>query len=220
MDSKLFDKIKIKRRGPTGEKHEPPQRTQCAWGGCEMPGTHKAPKGGDSDGQYAFCLKHVRRYNQAFNYLARMSEAEVDQYVRTAGASVDEQQTWKMGTNKWSRDAETGDPKARKSRPHDWSGRRMHDPFNTFARSQRARTGGAEGPKPRARAQRALAEADRQALELLGIEGPPDKEAIKSAYKEMVKKHHPDANGGDKGSEERLRNIIAAYTHLKAKGFV
>jgi DnaJ-class molecular chaperone len=35
-----------------------------------------------------------------------------------------------------------------------------------------------------------------------------------------VKIHHPDANGGDKSSEERLRSIIAAYTHLKQKGFV
>ena len=55
---------------------------------------------------------------------------------------------------------------------------------------------------------------------MLGIDGAPDRAKIKSAYKSMVKKHHPDANGGDKGAEERLRHIIAAYTHLKAKGFV
>ena len=30
-----------------------------------------------------------------------------------------------------------------------------------------------------------------------------------------MKIHHPDANGGDKSSEDRLRAIIAAYTHLK-----
>ena len=35
-----------------------------------------------------------------------------------------------------------------------------------------------------------------------------------------MKIHHPDANGGDKTSEERLRAIIAAYSHLKQKGFV
>jgi DnaJ-class molecular chaperone len=35
-----------------------------------------------------------------------------------------------------------------------------------------------------------------------------------------VKLHHPDVNGGDSSSEDRLRSIIAAYTHLKKAGFV
>ena len=43
---------------------------------------------------------------------------------------------------------------------------------------------------------------------------------LKRAYKTLVKIHHPDANGGDKASEERLRTIIAAYSHLKKTGFV
>ena len=65
-----------------------------------------------------------------------------------------------------------------------------------------------------------LHEPDRRALEALGFHGHAKAEEIKTAYKKLVKIHHPDANGGDKSSEERLRSIIAAYTHLKAKGFV
>ena len=42
---------------------------------------------------------------------------------------------------------------------------------------------------------------------------------IKSRYKELVKKHHPDANGGDRGSEERFRAVIQAYQLLKQAGF-
>ncbi len=30
-------------------------------------------------------------------------------------------------------------------------------------------------------------------------------------YKELVKLHHPDANGGDKASEERFKQISEAY---------
>ena len=61
---------------------------------------------------------------------------------------------------------------------------------------------------------------DRQALETLGIKGRVPSDEIKQAYKRLVKVHHPDANGGNKASEERLRAIIAAYAHLKTKGFV
>ena len=65
-----------------------------------------------------------------------------------------------------------------------------------------------------------LHENDRRAFETLGFTGYAKAEDIRIAYKNLVKKHHPDANGGDKSSEDRLRAVIAAYTHLKTKGFV
>jgi curved DNA-binding protein CbpA len=34
-----------------------------------------------------------------------------------------------------------------------------------------------------------------------------------------VKRLHPDANGGDRSSEDKLREIIQAYNYLKAAGF-
>ena len=39
------------------------------------------------------------------------------------------------------------------------------------------------------------------------------------AIAEMVKRHHPDANGGDRTSEDKLREIIEAYDYLKKTGF-
>jgi DnaJ-class molecular chaperone len=44
------------------------------------------------------------------------------------------------------------------------------------------------------------------------------KEDIKAQYKALVKRHHPDANGGDRGSEEKLREILQAYNYLKQVG--
>ena len=41
--------------------------------------------------------------------------------------------------------------------------------------------------------------------------------AIKARYKELVKRHHPDANGGDRSSEEKLREIIQAYNYLRVE---
>ena len=40
---------------------------------------------------------------------------------------------------------------------------------------------------------------------------PPER---KARYKVLVKKHHPDANGGCKASEERFKLINEAYTYL------
>jgi DnaJ-class molecular chaperone len=46
------------------------------------------------------------------------------------------------------------------------------------------------------------------------------REEIKARFKELVKQHHPDANGGDTRSEDKLREIIQAYNYLKQAGMV
>ena len=102
----------------------------------------------------------------------------------------------------------------RGARPNDQT-RRFNDPLHIFARYARA-----QARNPQAERQRPLHELDRRAFETLGLHGHARADDIKHAFKSLVKIHHPDANGGDKASEERLRTIIAAYTHLKAKGFV
>ena len=43
---------------------------------------------------------------------------------------------------------------------------------------------------------------------------PVTRDAVKARYKALVKRHHPDANGGDKESEERLKVINQAYSAL------
>ena len=40
-------------------------------------------------------------------------------------------------------------------------------------------------------------------------------DALKARYKELAKRHHPDANGGDKASEERLKLINLAYAAIR-----
>jgi hypothetical protein len=43
----------------------------------------------------------------------------------------------------------------------------------------------------------------------------PTLEIVKAKYKALVKQHHPDANGGDRSTEDRLIEIIKAYNYLK-----
>ena len=56
---------------------------------------------------------------------------------------------------------------------------------------------------------------EEKALRLLGLKPPPVFAEIKARYKELVKRFHPDANGGDKGAEEQLKLINQAYSTLK-----
>jgi len=53
------------------------------------------------------------------------------------------------------------------------------------------------------------------------VPGQPDAVGtdIKARFKELVKRHHPDANGGERTSEDKLREIIEAYNYLKKTGF-
>ena len=67
---------------------------------------------------------------------------------------------------------------------------------------------------------RRLKPLERKSLDALGLPESADRAQIKSRFKALVKLHHPDANGGDKRSENKLREIIQAYNYLKQAGLV
>jgi DnaJ-class molecular chaperone len=60
--------------------------------------------------------------------------------------------------------------------------------------------------------------AERKALDTLGLDGRATAPDIKARFKALVKRHHPDANGGDRTCEDKLREIIQAYNYLKSAG--
>jgi DnaJ domain len=70
----------------------------------------------------------------------------------------------------------------------------------------------------RAPRKRPLTEQE-QALAVFEMAPPFTFASLKSRYKTLVKLHHPDAHGGDKAAEERLKVINQAYTTLKASYF-
>ncbi|MFZ1965281.1 MAG: DnaJ domain-containing protein, partial [Roseiarcus sp.] len=59
-----------------------------------------------------------------------------------------------------------------------------------------------------------------KALDALELDARATVVTIKARYKELVKRHHPDANGGDRSSEDKLREIIQAYNYLRANKLV
>ncbi|HVY51683.1 MAG TPA: DnaJ domain-containing protein [Devosia sp.] len=209
LDSKLFDRIRIAPRHPTPEPQG--EVPDCAWEGCDQPGIYRAPKGHRFEGQYHhFCLEHVRHYNTAFNFFAGMSDSERERHLYES-VQTDGRPSWGLG----SKPGAYNGPRMPKKDPNA-TGKRFGDPLNIWARYRRYNAGaGRSAPR-----EIKLGEPDRRAFETLGFKTSARPDEIKRAYKALVKIHHPDANGGDKASEERLRSIIAAYAHLKQKGFV
>jgi len=208
LDSKYFDCLRSQ------AKQEPRQREHehvCQWKGCSRPGHHRAPMGRGRDGEYfLFCIDHVREYNASYNYFDGMSDAEVADFQKDA--LTGHRPTWKTGAHGLSHG--TGDGISNGRHYKAGAGASAHDPHAFFAwRARQAR----EAP-PEARRQ--VRPIERKSLEALHLPETASREEIKARFKELVKRHHPDANGGDRRSEEKLREIIQAYNYLKQAGMV
>ena len=53
-----------------------------------------------------------------------------------------------------------------------------------------------------------------EAFKKLGLKPTMDINNIKATYKKLVKKYHPDNNGGNKNYEDKLKFINQAYSDL------
>jgi hypothetical protein len=196
FDSPIFDRIRVK---PTKDRRVKTGGPTCEWHGCKEKGTHRAPKGRNRENEYwRFCLDHVREYNQSYNFFAGMSDAAVMTYQKDA--LTGHRPTWKMGTGKGT------------VRPDVSGVASGGDPFGLFSEGLRAEQ------QQRAEA-RPVRNAERKALDTLGLEVGATAQQVKTRFKELVKRHHPDANGGDRSTEDRLIEIIQSYNYLKSVGF-
>ena len=201
FDSPIFDRIRVK---PIDDRRLRPDCPVCDWPGCREAATHRAPKGRLRENEYwRFCLPHVREYNQSYNFFAGMSEEAVARYQKES--ITGHRPTWKIGVGRWAG-----------RRQADLAG--AADPFRIF-REFGAGPRGRPDFEPRQPETRIVRNAERKALDTLGLEAGATAQEIKTRFKALVKRHHPDANGGDRSSEERLREIIQAYNYLKSAGF-
>ncbi len=201
-DSPFFDRIRVK---PSQDRRLRQQHPPCEWPGCAGAATHRAPKGRGREKDYwQFCLNHVREYNHSYNFFAGMSTDDIARYQRDA--IVGHRPTWKMGMNGGK---PTGRSRAARFGPA-FEG--ADDAFGLFGDAE-------NGDHLRKRETRVIRNAERKAFDALGFEGEATTAEIKVRFKELVKRHHPDANGGDRSTEDRLREIIQAYNYLKSVGF-
>jgi DnaJ-domain-containing protein 1 len=168
-----------------------PGMRACDHPGCAGQGGFRAPRSkSDLKIFYWFCLDHVRAYNAAWNYYAGMSEAEIEAEIRSD--TVWQRPTWPLGSRIGAR-----------LRVH-WEDYGLLDPDESPERPR-------ERTRPRT--------PQEEALAVFALELPLTLPALKARYKELVKRHHPDAHGGDKVAEETLKVINQAYSTLKTSYF-
>ena len=207
-DSPLFDRIRVK---PDKDRRAASQLPPCEWPSCNAAATHRAPKGRLRENEHwRFCLGHVRQYNHSYNFFAGMSEDAIAKYQKDA--ITGHRPTWKMGMN-------GGRPSARSHSARFHPDMAADDPFEVLRELGARGAHAGEAEHLRRRETRVIRNAERKALEVLGLEADANTHDIKGRFKVLVKRHHPDANGGDRSSEDRLRAIIEAYNYLKSVGF-
>jgi hypothetical protein len=164
----------------------------CDHSGCRGPGEFRAPKSREAlSDYYWFCLDHVRDYNRSWDYCRGMTPEEIERLVR---ADVTWQRaSWPLGKNA-AASIEGIDPT------------RVKDHFGMFSEDfWRAQARKDTKPDP-----------EHDAKRVMDLKGPLTISSLKARYKELCKRHHPDANGGDKGAEERFKEIGQAYRTLLA----
>ncbi len=170
---------------------------RCDIPGCAEEATHKAPKDRALSEHYSFCVDHIREYNKSWNFFEGMSEMEIEKH--TLNAMYGDRPTQRYDAAAAAEDilkrkawytyhgSDTG--------THTQNDEQKQD-FNAYSHP-------------------ASHTPEFKALALMGLDLPLTLPKIKTRYKELVKKHHPDLNKGCNKSEELLKQINIAYTVLK-----
>ena len=170
----------------------------CAEPGCAEPGEFRAPlvEGATGrDGPPAFrwlCLDHVRAFNSRYNYFSGMTPDEIHAAQRPYAG-------WERETRAFA--SAGGD---RGPRWADFS-----DPLDAIAARFRRE------PAPERGDGKPLSGQDRESLKVLGLAADADRSALRRRYSELVRRYHPDRNGGDRSHEAALRKVIDAYQQLR-----
>lgn len=168
-----------------------PHCRACDMPGCSAHGEYKAPRDRSLSGHYHFCLEHVQEYNKAWDFFSGMSAREIEeQIIRST--------LWDRPTRRYDTEALM----AERLRTAAWKTYNFTD--KEPPQSENARRTTIERNTPEA-----------EALALFGLEPPVDIQGIKTRYKELVKKYHPDVNPGDKTAEDKIKTINMSYTILR-----
>ena len=181
--------------------HLKPGEKPCEWPECHKAAVSRAPKSREMMNEYYnFCQLHAGEYNKNWNFFAGMSEGEARRH-REATATGG-RPTWAFRASRLSREAANIAAKGTKSAS-------FYDPHSVFG------AGAAPDQKQAAPAKRQYGKIERQAFADLDLEVGVAAETIRVRYTELLKRCHPDNNGGDRSAEDKLQRVIKAYKVLK-----
>lgn len=172
--------------------------------GCDRAGEFRAPgenaSSFDGPGRSRwFCLDHVRDFNARYDWFAGMSAEEI--YAAQAPGAG------------WRTESPAFRPHGGVDGMPRWAD--FADPLDAIA----AR---ASAIKRRARREAEAARGgcfsreEAAALEIMGLGPDTDRRRLRRRYSELVRRYHPDRNGGDRRHEAKLGRVVAAYQLLRA----
>ncbi len=188
--------IRIKKDTPKAAAK--PNEQPCAVKNCAKPGDCRVPKSRENLSDYLFlCTAHARAHNESWDFFKGMDDTDVAKFREEA--MFGHRPTWPMG--KRAARARTGQGPA-----HFPDGHAVLDDED-------------DSGQPR-RPERQLTRLQVMSMDTLQLPHNATLIEIKARYKELVKRFHPDANGGDRGAEERLKQVIKAYGVLRASGLI
>ena len=165
-------------------------KTICDWNNCNNVGGYKAPVERDNSKKYRLlCLKHIKEFNKNWNYFENMNDSEIIDFIKA-------DMTWHKPTQNFS--AQDNFFKIL------WNNALKEDINQNGIDKSRAKL-----------AHLNFSNKDLKAFEILGLDVSINWENIRSKFKKLVKKFHPDMNSGNKKFEEKLKVITLAYTQLK-----
>lgn len=171
---------------------------RCEWPGCVTAGSSRAPKSRDMPGEhYWFCTPHAAEYNKKWDFFSGMSEGQI------AAAVNDERKTG--GRPTWEFRASN---RSREAASIAGSKTKYQDPLGVFGAPGQAKADPAND--------RRLGKIEATALAAMDLDVRADKATIRAKYTELLKRLHPDSNGGDRSMEDKLQRVIKAYKALKA----
>ena len=165
----------------------------CEMPGCSHIGEHKAPKNRALGEHYFFCIEHVKDYNKAWNFFSGMASHEIEDHIHKS--FYGDRPTWRYDSFA-----------SAESDLNNKTWQKYHFTEDDYKNKD-------HGSCPFANQNRNTPEFE--ALAMLELTTPINLDKIKSRYKKLAKKHHPDLNNGCKKSEELLKRINIAYTVLK-----
>lgn len=170
----------------------------CDHVGCGKAGGHRAPKSRTAAGQYwFFCREHAGDYNRRWDYFKDMTDADLAAHQRAE--EVGHRPVWSFRPGRGDRVSAT----------RFWQAARPGDAFGLFGGGREARE---------ERRKKRLGRVQALALDVLALEETADAHMIRTRYAELVKRYHPDSNGGDRSAEAQLNRVIRAFKTLKAAG--
>jgi hypothetical protein len=192
--------IRIKPAGAS-KRAKPLEETRlCAIKDCPKPGTCRVPKSRENIEEYVWlCTAHARQHNESWDFFKGMDHEDIQKF--RVEAIIGHRPTWPMG----KRGARSRDGQSAFG-----AGLHANDSHAVFDED-------ADAPAVR-RPERQLTRLQMIALDTMHLPHSATLIEIKARYKELVKRFHPDANGGDRGAEERLKQVIKAYGVLRASG--